>query len=324
MIERYRRSGADPPFGDPCGSHGTALEGYFWRITEPRSKSVVIVMASVNRDRAGTQWGTAALAAHPGVPVRTTLADGAIGVTRGIGVTIADRGRVLLRASASTLEVDLDEDTRLRAQISAAVPWRRRALGGIGVGHVVPGLSQYWHPHLLGGHVAGTAVIGGRAIELDGASVYAEKNWSPSGFPTEWWWGQAQAFSDPDVCVAFAGGHVGRGRVAVKATAVVARIGEEIIAAAQPLQPIRIAVTDGRWSLLARTARHTITLEGEANGSDPHALPIPLAADRRQLPAAASQHLAARVQLTVRRGRRVCFSGVSELAGLERGAGTSS
>jgi hypothetical protein len=317
---RYRRSGADLPFGDPCGYHGTALEGYFWRITEPRSGTVVIVMASVNRDGRGIPWGTAAVAAHPEVPVHVALADSASGVEHGVGLTIADGGAVLLSATGDRLSVDLPDGTRVRARIEAPVPWRRRALGGIGIGHLVPGLSQYWHPHLLGGRVTGETVLDGETIALDGASVYAEKNWSPSGFPTEWWWGQAQGFEREDVCVAFAGGRIGHGPVAVRATALVARVGTEIIAAAQPLQPIRARLGPDCWSLAARTGRYTIEIEGEATGSVPHRLPVPVPTERRHQSEAAVQHLSATLELTVRAGRRVLFRGVSALAGLERGA----
>ena len=30
----YRRTGADVPFGDPLPSHGTEMEGWFWRVTD--------------------------------------------------------------------------------------------------------------------------------------------------------------------------------------------------------------------------------------------------------------------------------------------------
>jgi hypothetical protein len=317
---RYRRSGADLPFGDPCGYHGTALEGYFWRITEPRSGTVVIVMASVNRDPYGIRWGTAAVAAHPEVPVHVALADTASGLERGVGLTIADAGAVLLSATQDRLSVDLPDGTHLRARIEAPITWRRRALGGIGIGHLVPGLSQYWHPHLLGGRVHGEAVIGGRTVALDGATVYAEKNWSTSGFPREWWWGQAHGFEREDVCVAFAGGRIGRGSVTARASAVVARIGGEIVTAAQPLQPIRTRIGADEWSLTARAGRHTIEIEGWATESEPHRLPVPVPLERRLQAEAAVQHLSAQLHLTVRAGRRVLFRGTSALAGLERGA----
>ena len=64
----------------------------------------------------------------------------------------------------------------------------------------------------------------------------------------------------------------------------------------------------------------SIELEGRANGTPPHALPIPLAAQRRNLEGAAAQYLASEVRVVLRRGRRVVFRGASALGGLERGS----
>jgi hypothetical protein len=83
---------------------------------------------------------------------------------------------------------------------------------------------------------------------------------------------------------------------------------------------MRIDVGPRRWHLQARTARHTIELEGRANGTPAHALPIPLAAQRRNLEGAAAQYLASEVRVVVRRGRRTLYSGTSALGGLERGS----
>ena len=90
------------------------------------------------------------------------------------------------------------------------MPWPRRPFGGSGLAHVIPGLGQYWHPHVLGGRATGRAVLGDEVVDLDGADVYAEKNWG-RGFPERWWWGQAHGFERPDVCLAFAGGDVALG-----------------------------------------------------------------------------------------------------------------
>ena len=36
ILPRYRSTGADLPFGNPLRAHrGVAMEGYFWRITDP-------------------------------------------------------------------------------------------------------------------------------------------------------------------------------------------------------------------------------------------------------------------------------------------------
>jgi hypothetical protein len=33
-VSIYRRTGADLPFGDPVPSHGTEMEGWFWRLSD--------------------------------------------------------------------------------------------------------------------------------------------------------------------------------------------------------------------------------------------------------------------------------------------------
>ncbi len=37
LYSRYRATGADLPFGDPLTAHDVAMEGYFWRFTDPAS-----------------------------------------------------------------------------------------------------------------------------------------------------------------------------------------------------------------------------------------------------------------------------------------------
>jgi hypothetical protein len=320
MLSSYRRTGADLPFMDPRGYHGVAMEGYFWRLTHVPSGTVLIVLAGVNRDGEGATWGTVGIAGHPGGFSRSVAVAQASGDRRGIGVWAGEHGATSLRADACSLSVDLGADARLDVRFADHVPWPRAAFGGIGPAHAIPGLSQYWHPHLLGGRVAGHARLGDREIDLDGATVYAEKNWGRGGFPPAWWWGQAHGFARDDVCVAFAGGRAGVGRLQVLSTALVVRVGDEVVRVVRPLHPMRVDVGPPGWSLHARTARHTIELEGRSNGTPPHALPVPLAAQRRNLEGAAAQYLASDVGLVVRRGRRTLFSGVSALGGLERGS----
>ncbi|MDX6689477.1 MAG: hypothetical protein QOG15_934 [Solirubrobacteraceae bacterium] len=319
MISLYRRTGADLPFADPRRYHGIAMEGYFWRITHVASGTVLIVLAGVNRDTAGATWGTVGLAAHPGGFSRSRAVADATGARRGLGVWAGDVETTNLRGDGERLRVDLGPDARLDVRFTDPVPWPRGAFGGIGPAQTIPGLSQYWHPHLLGGRVTGSAEIDGREIDLDGATVYAEKNWGRGGFPPAWWWGQSHGFERDDVCVAFAGGRAGLGRAQVLATSLVVRVGDEVVRAVRPLHPMRVEVGPRGWRLRARTARHTIELEGKANGTPAHALPVPIAAERRNLEGAAAQYLASDVRLAVRRGRRTLFSGTSALAGLERG-----
>lgn len=322
MLASYRRTGADLPFGDPRGYHGLAFEGYFWRITHAQEGWVIVALAGVNRTASGDTWGTVGLAGHPGGAVRSAAVGGARAGTRGIDVRAEHAGRPVLQADAERVRMDLGHDARLDLHISEPDPWPRRAFGGVGPAHVVPGLSQYWHPYLLGGRASGTARLGDREWRLDGASVYAEKNWGRGGFPAAWWWGQAHAFAREDVCVAFAGGRAGVGstRLHVTATSVVVRVGEELIHLVRPFVPVRVGVDDDGWRLAGRTARHRVEIVGHANGTAPHLLPVPLPGERRNLEGAAAQHLAGHVTLRVRRGSHTVFEGESPLAGLERGA----
>jgi tocopherol cyclase len=322
MYAAYRATGADPPFGDPRGYHGVGMEGYFWRITQARTGVVVVVLLAVNRDAAGRPWGMLALAAHPGGFVRAASVDGATADRRRLGVRLDDGGRTVLEADEARLRVDLGADARVDAAFEERVPWpARRAFGGIGPAHAIPGLSQYWHPHLLGARVRGTARAGDRALDLDGATAYAEKNWGAGGHPREWWWGQAHGFERDEACVAFAGGLARLGPVPVRATAVVVALGGDVLRVVSPPAPLRVAVDERGWRVHARTARHRIVIHGDPSGSEPHLLPVPVPAERRRLEGYSAMHLAGALRVRVRRGGRTWFQGESALAGLERGRG---
>ena len=90
LVAAYRRTGADVPFGDPVPSHGTEMEGWFWRVTDPASGRVVVALCGVNRHPAG-DWATVAVALHPGGIVRSAALDDAQ----------ADRAHFALRAGTS-------------------------------------------------------------------------------------------------------------------------------------------------------------------------------------------------------------------------------
>ncbi|WP_205699160.1 tocopherol cyclase family protein [Conexibacter sp. SYSU D00693] len=316
MLARYRATGADPPFGDPRRPHGTAMEGWFWRITHAQSGTVAIVLLGVNRDRTGAHWGTVGLAVHPGGFHRAIATSDAHASPSGDVVRAVDDGRTVCRATPTSVAVDLGEDARLEVRLDGRVPWPRRAFGALGAAQALPGLSQYWHPTLLGARVTGTLQAAGRTLDLEGATAYAEKNWGSNGFPEDWWWGQAHGFDREDVCVAFAGGRAGVGRLRTTATALVVRVGDRLCTTVRPLQPLRVAVSDRGWHLRTRD----VEVEGHANGTAPHLLPVPLPRERRHLDEAAAQHLAGHLRVAVkgRRGR-TAYEGVSVLAGLERG-----
>jgi hypothetical protein len=313
MLAAYRATGADPPFGDPRGYHGVGMEGHFWRFTQPRTGAVVIVILAISRDAQGHPWAMASVAAHPGGAVRSaTLAD-AWAAPRGLAVRCGDA----FAADERSLRVDLGADARVEATFAEPLQWPRRAFGALGPAHVVPGLSQYWHPWLLRARVTGSARVGADMIDLDGAVAYAEKNWGAGGMPPAWWWGQAHGFDRPDVCVAFAGGRAGLGRLRATATALVVAVGDDVRSVVRPPRPLRVAVDERGW----RLAGAGIEVEAHADGVAPHLLPVPVPREGRRLDDWAPQHLTGTLRLSVRRRGRPLYQGTSELAGLERGRG---
>jgi tocopherol cyclase len=309
LLDAYRRAGADGPFGDPRRDHEAGMEGYYWRFTDAARGRVVVALCGVCASPTG-RWAMVALAAHPGGDVRTAVVDHATGEQDGFGVVAG----AAVSASERHVRFALG-DAVLDVEVSDPWRWPRRALGGSGIAHVVPGLGQYWHPHLLGGRVRGSIRMAGDTVKLDDATVYAEKNWGPS-FPPTWWWGQADAFESGDACVAFAGGPMRIAGVALTPTAVVVRIADRLLALRPPAARIVATVSGGRWSVRARSARHSVDLEGDDAGAAV-VLPVPVPGRRAWEPRS-HQALGGRMGVLVRRGRRTLFRGESALAGLER------
>ena len=256
-LSSYRRTGADLPFGDPRRAHGTRFEGYYWRLTDVAAGRVAIVLCGVCRDAAGP-WAIVALATHPDGLVRSRIEPLAevsfSGSASGPGRRSPPRRSICASTSAPTL----GSTCALRNGGGGA-----GVFGGIGPAQIVPGLPQYWHPHLLGGRVVGLGV--GRRVV-----VYAEKNWGPR-FTEHWWWGQAQGFPGADACVAFAGGRVLGGAP----TSVVVRVEDRVLRLAPPFARVITAVGETGWRVRARSARWTVELEGAAAGS-PAVLPVPV------------------------------------------------
>jgi tocopherol cyclase len=312
LARSYRATGADLPLGDPAAAHRVPFEGYFWRIVDERAGAVVVALSAVCRGPAGP-WGLSTLAAHPGgfsrtVITRTAEADGA-----GFGV----RAEGVLRGDATRLSVDMGPDARLEASLREPVRWPRRAFGALGAAHAIPRLPQYWHPVVLRAGVSGRVRAGDLALELDGATGYAEKNWG-RGFPGRWWWGHAASFGD-DVSLSFAGGRVTLLGVDVAPTAVVLRLGRRVVALAPPRSRTRVAAGDGEWRLRTQGRGLVVEIAGDAGGGRAHELLVPLPAEQRG-ELRSRQHLAGALSLRVTRGRRVLYDGCSPLAGLELGA----
>lgn len=288
------------------------MEGYYWRLSDPASGRCVIALCGVCRAGDGP-WAVVALAGHPGGFVRWTNAASAAAEPDTLGAAAWEEGGApVLRGSERRIAVDLGPDARLEATLEGREPWPRAGLGGLGVAQVVPGLPQYWHPVVLGARVRGEAVLGGETVSLDGWDAYVEKNWG-GAFPGEWWWGQA-GLGDRAMA-AFAGGRLGVGPLA--ASAVVVRAGAEVVRFALPGGLVQAGAGGGEWRLRGRTPRWSVVVEGSATG-DPHILPVPVPDERRAI-LRSEHHLAGRMRVVLRRGRRVVLRAESDVAGLEHG-----
>lgn len=314
-LAAYRRTGADLPGQDPRPTHGAEMEGWYWRLTDVARGRVVVALCGINRHPAGA-WATVAVAVHhPGRPaplVRSAAVDGAVAS----GAEYFVRAGEVLRADARTLRVDL-ADVHLTVDFPVLAGWPLRLAGG-GVLSAVPFLGQYWHPHDLGGTAAGTLRVGAEEWSLDGATCYAEKNWG-AGFPEHWWWGQAQGFTDPALCVAFGGGRLSAGPLGADVTGCVVRTREDVVRFAPPLARVRALVRDGTWRVDARKPGWHAAVAGEAAGRVPALLPVPLPAERRNVDRDV-QHLMGRLRVRLwRRGALVVDDG-SSLAALEVGS----
>ncbi|MFZ0833777.1 MAG: tocopherol cyclase family protein [Mycobacterium sp.] len=313
-INAYRRSGADVPFGDPLPTHGTAMEGWFWRVTDAASGRVVVALCSVNRNPDG-DWATVAVALHPSGLVRSAALDDAEADESRFTVRAGSDPKGTLAVSADRIRIDLD-DVHLDMRFEDPFVWPK-AFGGGGVFSSIPFLNQYWHPYRLRGKASGTVEFGDEVWTLDNARWYSERNWG-AGFPKRWWWGQAHDFGDDDVSVAFSGGLLQLGPLGRDVAGVVVRLGERVIRVTPPAL-VSSDVGEGRWRIRARGLRYQIDLDGDGTHLDPHVLPVPLPAERRNV-GTDFEHLAGRLRVRVREFGRVLFEGTSELAGLEVGS----
>jgi hypothetical protein len=293
-----------------------ALESWSWRLVDRAAGRVVLVAATRCRDGLGADWGSVVVAAAGPEGERLVGERTVDWVAADPGRLSVELGPGVLRAEGDRLMVELEPDLRIDATF--AEPWRwPRRLGGLGLGHAVPGLTQYWHPHLLGARVAGTARLGSSGVvALDGAVAYGEKNWGRGGTPRAWWWGQAVL--EDDVVLAFAGGVLDAGPLSASATALAVRAGDELAALAQPFALIDARVDPGHWRIDGASATGWRVRVRGAAATPPFDLPVPVAGTRR-LEAHSHQHLDGALSLELRRGRRVVYRGETALAGLERG-----
>jgi hypothetical protein len=305
----YRRTGADMPWlDDPATAHNTGLEGWFWRIVDPDSGRVLVVLCGLSRPPGAEPWALVAVVAHPGGFVRWAQTDGGGGFGDRFGVAAPP----LIDGDDRRLRARIDDDTWVDVELRAPVRVSRPSLGPA---QALPGLHQYWHAHLAGATATGEASLGGERWRLDGAQAYAEKNWGGT-FADDWWWGQG--FLGPDAGVSFAGGRLRLGPAALAPTGVILRLGPSVHRLVAPLALVSSEMGDGTWSVRAERPGLRVDIEGETSGVAPHILPVPIAAQRRS-DLRSEHHLAGRMAVSVRAGRRLRLDEETTLAGLERG-----
>ncbi|GAB3694492.1 tocopherol cyclase family protein [Corynebacterium nasicanis] len=318
-LARYRSTGADLPFGEPVRAHrGVAMEGYFWRLTDPASGRVLIALCGANQGPAGP-WATIGLAGSNGF-IRTAALTGSWTDPARLGVRGGDHAAPAFSGDEEHLRVDLGPDARLDLRFHDLHPWPHRAFGGSSVFQVIPGLNQYWHPWLLGGRASGTATLGEQTWTFDGAHVYGEKNWGREGFPESWWWGQAQGFAEPEACVAFAGGLVTAGPAQVEVTGLVVRLPDaRVLRLGNPVvSPVRTTTTDDTWSVSGRGYGWRVEIHASAPLENSFVLPVPLPGEHRNVPGDL-EHLTGDLEISVSRFGRPVWNGRTRLAALEHG-----
>lgn len=314
LVALYRRTGADVPLGDPLPSHGTEMEGWFWRLTDAASGRVVVALCSSNQHPDG-DWSTSAIALEPGGMVRAAAIDG-VEADRRDFVVRAENGGNVLDANRSGLRLTLDDMT-VDLAVDNTQPWPK-VFGGGGLFSSVPFLNQYWQPYCLGGRASGTVKGAGIDWQFDDARLYCERNWG-AGFPQRWWWGEAHDFGNDDVCVAFSGGLLEMGPVGQEVTGVVVRLGSRVLRLTPPaLVNYQFDRDSWHWQITARTPQFVVELDGRGSGGSPHVLPVPLPAERRNIDSD-YEFLAGALRCTVREWGKTIFDGTSPLAGLEIG-----
>ncbi|MFH8487722.1 tocopherol cyclase family protein [Streptomyces longisporoflavus] len=312
LRDRWRATGADLPGGNPLLSHRAPMEGYLWRFTDQARGRVLVVACGVN-DHPDQPWGTVVVAAHPDRLMRSASVDGAHASTTGYEISAPP----VFSLSKGLLHARLGEDIDIRCSLDPVHTWpQRRLLHGSGVFSVVPGLNHYWHPHLFDARVTGTARLAQETWNLSDCHVYAEKSWG-RGFPRAWWWGQAHGFDRPDLCVAFAGGLLGRGRATVNVSGLTLNMGSRMLSLVPPTALVRARVRDGSWRISGRTPRYEVDLIGDAAGSQALPLPVPLLQPHHF--GHSLQHLAGQLRVRVRRDGKEIYTGSSALAALETG-----
>lgn len=310
LVDVYRRAGGDPPFVDTGGAHGSPMEGYFWRLASERDRRVLVAMVGRARHQSQEPWGVAGIGAHPESTLVHEITAAPSAARDHLDVSVPG----IFTGSLTSLDVAVGSG-RLTARFARPVHLPG-PLGGLGLGHLVPGLPTYWTPSLISADVVeGEASYGGETFSLEGYKVYVEKNWG-SLYPSDWWWGQS--FFDDDVSLVFAGGRIPILGLPLQATALVLQQGRRVTRFGPPFARVTSSTTGTTWQVRASGSGLTVDVDGEVLDHPPVALPVPIPAERRT-EGRALEWLAGRMRVVVRRGSRLVLDSESTLAGLEVG-----
>ena len=163
------------------------------------------------------------------------------------------------------LRVRMGDDAWVDARLRPRVTWPRRALGGLGPGQLFPdsrstGIRCCSRRRSRARRASAAGACGSRALA---------RMWRRTGAPGSPGAGggaQADAFPDPDVGVAFAGGRLPMLGVSAAPTAVVVRLGERVLRLVPPLARAQARVNAQSWHVQVRSPRYRLELEGETAG----------------------------------------------------------
>ena len=305
LLGTYRRTGADLPFGDPRGHHGVAMEGYFWRLTDVRCRDGDRRVHRREPRRATARSGRRS--GSPRIPealVRTAVEPRAEADPRRLAVRAGDR----LVADEDGVDVDLGPDARLRRallrarRVAAARARRRR--------------TRPPRPRpraVLAPAPARRARRTGRRSSASGASRWTARGRTrrrtgrrPRGFPSEWWWGQAQGSAARTCRVAFAGGRLPDPAPARSSCGSATSSCTRSPAGAAPVPRRRRIVAPAGADRARRRHRR-----GRSRTGRRIRLPVPVPGERRAEPGVCAMHLAGRLHVRRAARRHGRFEGTS-------------
>ena len=249
------------PSATRAATTASGMEGHFWRITQPATGAVVIVIVAVSRDAAGRPWAMASLAAHPGGTVRSaTLPDAWAGERPRSGWRCAPAiARSLGRPAASHASTSAP-DARLGVAFADAA-----AVAAARVRRARPGPRRPRPEPVLAPVAAardacsGSARIGGAELDLDGAVRLRREELGRGRHAAGVVVGPGARLRPPRRVRRLRRRPRRPRSAASTAPALVVALGDEVRTVVRPLQPLRVAVDGRGWRLPAAASRSRAT-----------------------------------------------------------------